>query len=185
MRVLMSVVGVLSLLLPLAHAEVLCVRAKKNGTLSGPLKVRTACKKREVQVDGARLGLCCGATVTTTTVAGGTTLTTTVTSLTTLTTAVTIVTTTSLTCPSFTTTSLGVNICGGSPPNCSGLCANARACVNDGIACSCTGSTLPCGVVSNAGACGGTCPGSMVCAQTEVIGSDGCPESLSCGCVAP
>lgn len=173
---------------PPARAEVLCVRAKKNGTLSGAIKVRSACKKREVQVDGAMLGLCCDASTTTSTAAVGTTfttVTTTMTSLTTLTTTVTTSTSTSLVCPTFTTSTLGVNDCGGSPPTCFGLCSNARQCHDDGVACSCTGDPLPCGVVRADGTCGGTCPDSTVCITTEVLGTDGCPTGLTCGCVAP
>lgn len=157
------------------RAEVLCARSK-NGTLGGTIKIRAACKRREVQVDLVALGLCCGSVATTTTVSGGTTTvpistTTTVTSP-----------TSTLTCPTFTTTTLGVNVCGGSPPNCNGLCANARACENDGVACSCTGPTLPCGVVTNVGACGGACPPGMQCAQVPVV-EGSCQVGITCGCV--
>ena len=179
MRLLTSVLATLVAVPIAAHAEVLCARSK-NGALSGALRVRAACKKREVQVDLAALGLCCdAAATTTTTVSGGTTTVPVFT-----TTTATGQSTTSLTCPTITTTTLGVNVCGGNPPNCNGLCANARACENDGVACSCTGPTLPCGVVTNAGACGGSCPTGMQCEQSVVLGTDGCPEAVACGCVA-
>jgi len=187
-----------------ADAEVLCVRAKKNGTLSGAIKVRQQCKKREVQVDAPMLGLCCDFATTTTvvsattlttpvtsfttlttTVTSFTTLTTTVTSFTTLTTSVTTFTTTSLVCPTFTTTTIGISFCGGNPPTCFGLCPNARACINDGIACACVGTLLDCGVVASDGTCGGVCPPGMLCEAAEMIGMDGCPESLACACVVP
>lgn len=172
----MTVVAILLVAPTAARTEVLCARSK-NGALGGTIKIRTACKRREVQVDLAALGLCCGSVVTTTTVSGGTTsvpvsTTTTVTSP-----------TSTLTCPTFTTTTLGANVCGGNPPNCNGLCANARACVDDGVACSCTGATLPCGVVTRFGACGGACPSGMQCAQTPVVGTGGCQVDVTCGCV--
>lgn len=65
--VMVATVVLLAATTTTTRAEVLCVRAKKDGTLSGAIKVRTECKRREVQVDAPMLGLCCDPFTTTTT----------------------------------------------------------------------------------------------------------------------
>lgn len=100
----------------------------------------------------------------------------------TTTTSTTFTTTTSGCCAPVTTTTFGAPDCGGIPPGCFGFCGNALACVDDGGACSCSGEPLPCGVVSAAGECGGTCPAGLICRLVSQILPDGCPGAPHCGC---
>lgn len=189
MRWMVGGVVAVVLLVSGAQAEVLCVRAKKDGTLSGAIKVRTACKRREVQVDGPMLGLCCDPFTTTSTLPGTSTSTstpvTTTITLVVTTTSTSTVTTTSNTCPPLTTTTFQVNGCGGSAFACNGFCSNLRQCVTpDGISCQCVGPLLACGGLPD-GTCGGECPVGQVCTTTISVGGDGCPSSYGCACLPP
>ena len=152
-----------ALVAPPADAAVLCTKLRKDGTYGSTLRIREACKEREVVVDPTALGFCCadGSTSTTTSV---TTTTATSTSV----------------CPTFTTTTLGVPDCGGGI--CFGLCANALACVEGESGCECTGPPLDCQAVTAGGQCGGTCPEGLTCQTVQPVGEDGCPQSPRCGC---
>jgi len=148
----------LILLATAAHASILCVKPQRNGTLNGPVRVRDACKPGERQLSASEVGFCCTATTTTTTTA---------------------------TCPTFTTTTLGAPNCGGFGTFCGGFCPNAHQCVSNPTtnACECTGPLQPCGVVSAAGTCGGSCPAGQTCQLYSPTQSDGCPDYPRCACV--
>jgi hypothetical protein len=141
-------------------AAVLCVKAHKDGTLGGVLRLRDgSCAKREVEVDPAALGLCCGEQATTTVT----------------------VTSTSI-CPTYTTSTLGIPDC--QPGLCSPYgCTNGRECVmgQDGL-CGCTGPLVSCRALTVDGQCGGTCPQGLVCRTVQPVGEDGCPGPPTCGC---
>lgn len=157
----MAVLGVAAP--PRVDGAVVCVKAHKDGRLGGVLRVREACRAREVQVDPAALGLCCGGQASTTTV--------TVTSTT--------------VCPTYTTSTLGIPDC--SPGFCSPYgCTNARECVMDDQGmCGCTGPLVPCRVITVGGECGGTCPEGLACQTVRPVGEDGCPGPPTCGCAPP
>ena len=61
---------------PVAHAAVLCVRPRSDGTFNASVKIREVCKAREVQLQPQDVGFCCLATTTSTTTSSSTTMTT-------------------------------------------------------------------------------------------------------------
>ena len=144
-----------------AAAAVLCAKPHKGGTFNSGVKIREACKPGETPLSPEAVGFCCSAPTTSTTS-----------------------TSTTGPCPTFTMTSLGVPDCGGSPPSCLGLCANARQCVPnaESTACGCTGPEQPCGVVTYNGQCGGTCPIGQSCQYYGAPLPNGCTDEPHCTC---
>ncbi len=160
LAIALGTAAVLGIAVPSAvEGAIVCVKTRKDGTPGGALRVREACKNREIQIDPAAHGLCCD---------GQTTTTVTVTS-------------TSV-CPTYTTTTLGIPDC--SPSFCSPYgCLNARECVmDDEGTCGCTGPLVPCRVITVGGSCGGTCPDGLACQTVQPLGEDGCPGPPTCGC---
>src|SRR5947199_9995393 len=94
---LAPLVGVL-LFAVTAEAGVLCAKRQRDGSLSGPVKIRPACRAGEVTLTPDMVGFCCTVTTTTTSTTASTTMS----------------------CP--TTTTLGAPACQSSGGNCVGVC---------------------------------------------------------------
>ena len=128
-------------------AAVLCAKQRSDGTFSSSVKIREACRAREVQLAPQDVGFCCSATTTSTT-------------------------STSVACPS--TTTLGNPGCVGGF-GCGFQCSNGQMCSDVGSGqCGCAGPVL-CG--GNYSACGGECPVGQECTPKPVppgCGSIGC-----------
>lgn len=162
MRRIALAVAVSMALVDASAAAVLCAKLRKGGLFNGAVKIRQACKPGETQLEPEDVGFCCGGSPSTSTT----------------------VTTTTGSCPTFTMTSLGIPDCGGNPPSCFGLCANARQCEPNAeqTACGCTGPEQPCGVVTYNGQCGGPCPFGQSCQYYGAPLPNGCTEEPHSTC---
>ena len=122
-----------------ADAAVLCARRRSDGTVSGGVKVRAACRPMEVTLTPDAVGFCCTATTTSTTTS-----------------------VTTLVCP--TTTTLGIPSCGTSA--CGFPCLSGQACVDPGNGqCTCSGPVFCGGTYFT---CGGACPPGQTCTGLPV-----------------
>lgn len=132
-----------------ASGAVLCAKQRSNGTFSSSVKIREACRAKEVQLAPEAVGFCCAAATTSTSTSS-----------------------TSLACP--TTTTLGNPGCVGGF-GCGFQCPNGQMCADPGNGqCACTGPVLCGGQYS---ACGGECPVGQACTPKPVppgCGSIGC-----------
>jgi hypothetical protein len=138
MRVILLTAGLL-LLAATAEASVLCARRRSDGTVSGGVKVRAACRPTEVTLTPDAVGFCCTATTTSTT--------------------------TSVTTPACpTTTTLGIPTCG--PGSCGFPCLSGQACIDPGNGqCTCSGPVFCGGTFFT---CGGECPVGQTCTGLPV-----------------
>jgi hypothetical protein len=131
-----------------ANAAVLCAKQRSDGTFSSSVKIRTACRAREVQLAPQDVGFCCSAATTSTT-------------------------SSSLACP--TTTTLGNPGCQSGIGGCGFPCFNGQTCTDQGGGqCACTGP-VQCG--GQFSVCGGECPLGQACTPKPVppgCGSIGC-----------
>ena len=113
-----------------ANAAVLCAKQRSDGTFSSSVKIREACRAREVQLAPQDVGFCCSAPTTSTTVTTSTS-----------------------------TTSSTMAVCGVPDGTgfCGGPCPSGQTCAAiDATTCGCTNAL--CSVTSPDGVCGGLCP---------------------------
>jgi hypothetical protein len=149
-----KVVGVLVLAAMLAlapdtaTAAALCAKRRSDGTFSSSVKIREACRAKEVQLAPQDVGFCCSVTTTSTT-------------------------SSSLACPTMTT--LGVPDCQSGVGCGFQNCRNGQTCTDQGgLQCACTGPVQCGGLFS---VCGGECPLGQTCTPKSVppgCGSIGC-----------
>lgn len=140
---LASVIALLALTAS-AHGSVLCARLGPDGNPRSAVRIRVACKAREVQLTPDMVGFCCAQTTSTT------------------------ATTSPGACP--TSTTLGAPPCQRVGLECLGVCAGGQPCVDDGAGgCVCSGPPR-CEWVAQ---CGGTCPLGLTCLPFPGCTADG------------